>query len=143
MAATPYQCAILRLLADHRRQRGDSYVAGGVALNQLLSRPRRSRDIGLFRDSDEALFATWFADRALLLGRGYKVDAFREAPSFVEAWLSLGSERVIMQWARDSAFRFIPLVEDELMGLALCRSSRYQGHPFRSIIASTQPYCCG
>ena len=143
MAATPYQCANLRLLADHRRQRGDSYVAGGVALNQLLSRPRRSRDIGLFRDSDEALFATWFADRALLLGRGYKVDAFREAPSFVEAWLSLGSERVIMQWARDSAFRFIPLVEDELMGLALCRSSRYQGHPFRSIIASTQPYCCG
>jgi hypothetical protein len=46
----------------------------------------------------------------------------REGPSFVEARVSRGGQRVLMQWSRDSAFRFFPLVEDELMGLAL--------HPF-------------
>jgi len=44
MAATPYQCGILKTLAVQRKQDGESYVAGGVALNQLLSAPRQSRD---------------------------------------------------------------------------------------------------
>ena len=36
--------------------------------------------------------------------------------------MSRGGERSVVQWARDSAYRFFPLVEDEQMGLAL--------HPF-------------
>ena len=122
MAATPYQCRILKALAAQRKQRGESYVAGGVALNQLLSAPRLSHDIDLFHNSQEAVAATWAADRDLLLAAGYKVEPLREAPSFIEARISLGPERVIMQWAHDSAFRFFPLLEDDLMGLVL--------HPF-------------
>ena len=45
MAITPFQSGILKLLAVHRREKGESYVAGGVALNLLLDTPRRSRDI--------------------------------------------------------------------------------------------------
>jgi hypothetical protein len=122
MAATPYQCGILKALAAQRKQRGESYVAGGVALNQLLSAPRLSRDIDLFHDSKEAVAATWAADSSLLAAKGYKVEPLREAPFFVEARVSLGPDRVIMQWAQDSAYRFFPLVDDDLMGLAL--------HPF-------------
>ena len=66
MAATPFQSAILRLLAARRQAVGESYVAGGVALNQLLLAPRRSRDIDLFHDTEESLAATWADDRALL-----------------------------------------------------------------------------
>ncbi len=33
MAVTPFQSDILKLLAGHRRALGESYVAGGVALN--------------------------------------------------------------------------------------------------------------
>ena len=62
MAVTPFQSGILRSLADQRRRRGESYVAGGVALNELLAAPRRSRDIDLFHDSETALAATWEAD---------------------------------------------------------------------------------
>jgi len=122
MPATPYQCGILRTLAEHRKQRGESYVAGGVALNQLLSAPRLSRDIDLFHSSQEAVAATWAADRILLAAAGYIVEPLREAPSFAEARVSRGLDRVIMQWAQDSAFRFFPLLEDDLMGLVL--------HPF-------------
>ena len=122
MAVTPFQGEILRLLARQRRERGESYVAGGVALNTLLAAPRRSRDIDLFHDTEAALAATWSADRALLEGHGCAVKPLREAASFVEAAVSKGSERTVMQWARDSAYRFFPLVEDDSMGLTL--------HPF-------------
>ena len=122
MAATPYQCGILKALAAQRKSRGESYVAGEIALNQLLSAPRQSRDIDLFHNSQEAVAATWAADRKLLAAGGYEVDLIREGSSFVEARISLGSDRVIMQWAQDSAFRFFPLLEDDLMGLVL--------HPF-------------
>lgn len=122
MAVTPFQSEILRRLAPQRRERGESYVAGGVALNMLLSAPRRSRDIDLFHDTEEALAATWAADRDFLNASGYEVKPLREAASFVEAVVSRGGDRTAMQWARDSAFRFFPLIEDETMGLAL--------HPF-------------
>ena len=122
MALTPFQSEILKRLAQQRRERGESYVAGGLALNALLSAPRRSRDIDLFHDTEAALAATWTADRALLAANGYEVRTLREATSFVEAIVAKGVDRTAIQWARDSAFRFFPLVEDETMGLTL--------HPF-------------
>ena len=122
MAVTPFQSEILKRLAQQRRERGESYVAGGVALNALLSAPRRSRDIDLFHDTEAALAATWAADRGLLEANGYAVRPLREAASFAEAIVSRGGDRTAMQWARDSAFRFFPLIEDEIMGLTL--------HPF-------------
>lgn len=122
MAVTRFQSDVLRLLAQQRRQRGESYVAGGVALNALLAAPRRSRDIDLFHDTEAALRATWAADQALLQTSGYDVTVLREAPSFVEAKVAQASDATVMQWVRDSAYRFFPLIEDDLMGLAL--------HPF-------------
>lgn len=122
MAITPFQAGILRLLAARRRETGESYVAGGVALNLLLETPRRSRDIDLFHDTGEALAATWSSDRETLKSAGYEVTPRREAMSFVDARVSKDGERTAMQWARDSAYRFFPLIEDPLMGLTL--------HPF-------------
>jgi len=97
-------------------------VAGGVALNTLLNTPRLSRDIDLFHDTDAALLTSWVADRQLLQAAGYRVAVVREAAAFVEAVVSRNDESVLMQWTRDSAFRFFPLVEDDLLGLVL--------HPF-------------
>lgn len=122
MAVTPFQSRVLKLLAHRRRECGDSYVAGGVALNLLLSAPRRSRDIDLFHDTETALAATWAADRRLLEAHGFGVRTLREAPSFVEAMVTGGTDRTAMQWARDSAYRFFPLIADETLGLTL--------HPF-------------
>ena len=66
--------------------------------------------------------ASWTADRAELEAQGFVVRTVRARPSFVEAEVIRETQAILMQWARDSAFRFFPLVEHEELGLAL--------HPF-------------
>ena len=122
MGLTDFQRTICRLLADHRIASGESYVAGGVALNEMIAASRTSRDIDLFHDTAEALDASWAADQRLLQDRGFGVRVLRERLSFVEAEVSKDAESVLMEWARDSAYRFFPLVRHPDLGLAL--------HPF-------------
>lgn len=122
MALTQLQRRICRILAEHRKQLGESYVAGGAALNELLDGARRSRDLDLFHDTEEALAATWARDRDALTAAGFTVEALRVMPLFVEANVGENDDRELLQWVHDSAFRFFPLIEDETFGLAL--------HPF-------------
>jgi hypothetical protein len=122
MALTELQRLICRLIADNRIASGESYIAGGVALNELIGAERLSRDVDVFHDTEEALLATWEADRRLLEGAGYKVTVLRERPSFVEAEVSRQGDVCLLQWLRDSAFRFFPLVRHDQFGLTL--------HPF-------------
>ena len=119
MALTALQRRVCRLLADQRKRSGESYVAGGVALNEVVAGARRSRDVDLFHDTEAALVATWAADRAALDSAGLRVETVRELPAFVEARVSDASDTVLVQWGRDSAFRFFPLVEHDTFGLTL------------------------
>ena len=119
MALTEFQRTICRLIAAHRVASGESYVAGAVALNELLGATRVSRDIDLFHDTEAAVDAAWTADRALLEAEGLLVRAVRERAGFVEAEVSREGQTVLMQWARDSAFRFFPLVQHPDLGLTL------------------------
>ncbi|MCX7013985.1 MAG: nucleotidyl transferase AbiEii/AbiGii toxin family protein [Candidatus Sumerlaeota bacterium] len=122
MAVTEFQLAICRLIARQRLESGESYVAGGVALNALTGGARLSRDIDLFHDTAEAVAASWEIDRGLLEANGYRIRAQHERPGYVEAVVSRGAESVAMQWAADSAFRFFPLAPHDDFGLTL--------HPF-------------
>ena len=122
MALTTLQVEVLQLLALRRKRDGESYVAGGVALSEALRAQRVSRDIDLFHDTVEALRASWDADRKTLRAAGFAVKRIREVPSFVEASVEKDDDAVLVQWVRDSAFRFFPLIEDNLLGLTL--------HPF-------------
>lgn len=122
MALTGFQQSVCRLIAQHRIASGESYVAGGVALNALTGSNRISRDIDLFHDTETALQTTWEADHKLLAANAYQVDVIRERPAYVEATVSRSGESVLMQWARDSAYRFFPLMTHPEFGLTL--------HPF-------------
>lgn len=122
MALTELQRTVCRLLAEHRVLSGESYVAGGVALNELLGASRLSRDVDLFHDTEEAVVASWAGDRERLREAGFTVEVLRERPGFVEAEVQRDGETVRMEWARDSAFRFFPLLEHPDLGLTL--------HPF-------------
>lgn len=122
MSLTDYQRRVCRLLASARIARGERYVAGGAALNEVLASARVSHDVDLFHDTREAVLDSWESDRNTLLQTGYDVRTVREFPTFVEAEVIMGREGVILQWVYDSAFRFFPLVEHPDFGLAL--------HPF-------------
>lgn len=111
-----------QLLARNRISGGESYVAGGVALNQLIEGSRFSRDIDLFHDAAEAVFKSWESDREILDKNGYAVEVLRELPFFIEALIKKKEDTVLIEWAQDSAYRFFPLVEDKILGLSL--------HPF-------------
>jgi len=101
---------------------GEGYVAGGASLNELISGSRVSRDVDLFHDSEEALVKAWEADRALLENQSYALLMVRQRPGLVEAQVTRGAETILLQWTRDSAFRFFPLLEHDEFGLTL--------HPF-------------
>ncbi|RKX36287.1 MAG: hypothetical protein DRP64_18795 [Verrucomicrobia bacterium] len=122
MALTPFQEEVCRLIARNRVASGESYIAGGVALNVALDAPRLSRDIDIFHDSAEALQISWEQDRVLLEEQGLQVEVVRDAQAYVEAVIRSKDDQVLLQWVRDSAYRFFPLVEDECLGLTL--------HPF-------------
>ncbi|MBX3029179.1 MAG: hypothetical protein KF809_03390 [Chloroflexi bacterium] len=122
MVLTELQRRICRLLARTRVESGESYVAGAVALNEAIGAMRISRDIDLFHDTDEALMVSWQADRRLLEASGFDVEIVRERPTFIEAHVASTEGGVRVEWARDSAFRFFPLVAHPDFGLVL--------HPF-------------
>jgi hypothetical protein len=122
MALTEFQRIVCRLIAKNRIESGESYLAGAAALNELLRAPRISRDVDLFHDTETALETAWLADRRLLQENGFSVQVIRERPSFIEADVARESETVLLQWVRDSAYRFFPLVEHAELGLTL--------HPF-------------
>lgn len=122
MALTEFQRSVCRLIARSRIASGEAYVAGGAALNEVLSAPRVSRDVDLFHDTDIALETSWQSDRKLLVEAGLSVRTIRERPSFVEAEVSREHDSVLLQWVKDSAYRFFPLVEHDDFGLTL--------HPF-------------
>lgn len=122
MAVTEFQRNICRLISRNRIAQGVSYVAGGVAPSQFIDGSRVSRDIDIFHDTGEAVLNAWESDREILLRNGYSVEVLRILGSFVEAVVKLDANTVLMQWARDSAHRFFPFLEDEAFGLTL--------HPF-------------
>jgi hypothetical protein len=119
---TSLQRRICKLIAESRVRSGESYVAGGVALNEILAGDRVSRDIDLFHDTEDAVAKAWEADRRLLESQSFGVRVLRERPSFVEAEVDSGGTVLLLQWTRDSAFRFFPLVAHDDFGLVL--------HPF-------------
>jgi len=122
MGLSLFQRRVCRLLSDDRVRNGESYFADGATLNELIRAPRLSRDLDIFHDTEEARAVSWQTDRATLERSGFEVRVFRERPGFVEAEIRQGADAVLMQWARESAFRFFPLVEHPDFGLTL--------HPF-------------
>jgi hypothetical protein len=54
------------------------------------------------------------------VSEGLTVTPRRQDPAgFVEAEIGDDNDRVVVQWAHDSAYRFFPLVEHEVFGLTL------------------------
>ncbi|MDD2709128.1 MAG: nucleotidyl transferase AbiEii/AbiGii toxin family protein [Verrucomicrobiae bacterium] len=117
MPLTGFQRDILRLLAGNRNP--DSYVAGGIVLNQTPATPRFSKDIDVFHDAETLVAAAATADAAILKAHEFDVRWFIQEPGYFRANVSKGPQAVKIEWVRDSAFRFFPIEPDPEMGFRL------------------------
>jgi hypothetical protein len=117
MPLTPFQQALLADLAPGHSD--DRYLAGGAALHFAPQSVRYSDDLDFFHDSEQQVARTFAADRARLEAAGYRVEVALSLPGFVRATVSRGGDATRVDWARDSAWRFMPLVRDPLGGWLL------------------------
>ncbi len=122
MSVTTFQAIVCNLLAEERMLSGESYVAGGVPLSVYSKSKRLSKDLDIFHDTAEALDRSWKKDISLLEAAGCSAEFLRNTPSIVEAIVSRGDEKLRIQWVRDSAYRFFPLLKHPVFGLT--------AHPF-------------
>ncbi len=107
-----------RLLADLAPS-DDRYLAGGAAMHFAPNSIRYSDDLDFFHDSEARVAAAFTADRERLEQLDYGVQVELSLPGFVRAVVARGPESTQVDWAHDSAWRFMPLVRDPLGGLLL------------------------
>jgi hypothetical protein len=117
MPLTQFQADVFRIISRNRNP--DSYVAGATLIHRNASSPRYSRDIDLFHDALEAVAASAKADADSLQKAKYQVEFSIQTDTFQRAVVSRDGESVRLEWAADSAFRFFPLVQDDLLGFRL------------------------
>jgi hypothetical protein len=114
---TEFQRALLAVLAPARSP--DSYLAGGAALHFTPQSLRYSRDLAFFHDSEERVAGAYTGDRETLDQEGYEVDLLLSQPGTIRALVSKGDQSTQVEWAHDSTWRFMPVVQDELGGYLL------------------------
>ena len=117
MPLTPFQRDLLATLAASPND--DRYLAGGAAMHFAPHSKRYSDDLDFFHDSEERVATAFAKDRATLSSGGYHVDVDFALPGFVRAVVRKAGDATRVDWAHDSAWRFMPLVRDPLGGLLL------------------------
>ena len=117
MPLTNYQSDLARLLSENRTF--DSYLAGGAAILIEPNTKRFSRDLDYFHDSEARVAEAFSADRGLLENNGYSIEVDINQPGFVRAIVRRGELATKVEWARDSAWRFMPTVRDDRVGFVL------------------------
>lgn len=117
MPLTDFQRTLLATLAVPPTD--ERYLAGGAALHFAPHSDRYSDDLDFFHDSEAQVASAFGADRARLEQAGYTVEVELVLPGFVRAEVRRGDLATRVDWAHDSAWRFLPLVRDALGGLLL------------------------
>ncbi|MGD8699039.1 MAG: hypothetical protein PVJ43_07095, partial [Gemmatimonadales bacterium] len=115
---TEFQRRLLAVLAASTAA-DERYLAGGAALHFSPNSTRFSDDLDFFHDSVARVGKAFETDRALLEEAGYEVRVGFSVPGFIRAVVNRGAGASRVDWAHDSAWRFMPLVRDPLGGLLL------------------------
>lgn len=117
MPLTPFQRKVSRLLAANRTP--ESYLAGGAALHLRPNSKRYSNDLDFFHDSEKRVAEAFAADRAALEKSGIRVSVELAQPGYIRAIAERGDDGTKIEWAHDSAWRFMPAVKVPDAGYAL------------------------
>ncbi len=117
MPLTSFQREVALLLAANRSE--DSYLAGGAALHIAPNSQRFSNDLDYFHDSTERVTSAFEGDRATLLEAGFSVDLEMNQRGFIRAVVAKGDHTTKIEWAHDSAWRFMPPIKNVEVGVQL------------------------
>jgi len=117
MPLTEFQQLISQLLAKNKTP--SSYLAGAAALNIKPNSKRYSNDLDFFHDSEKRVKESFDADKALLENEKYTVKTEIIFPSFIRAIASKENFSTKIEWVHDTAWRFLPVIKDPLVGYRL------------------------
>lgn len=115
---TEIQKRVLTLLAGNRSE--ESYLAGAAGVHMSEASPRKSADLDLFHDHEEAVASAFERDRRLLERNHYSFTLQLSQPGFIRGVVSDEDQNQIrVDWAYDSVWRFMPPVRLEGVGFVL------------------------
>ncbi len=117
MPLTDFQQSLVQLLAANRTP--DSYLAGGAALHLEPSSKRYSNDLDYFQDSEERVAAAFAQDRACLEAAGHTLEVALNQPGYIRAVVRSSDQATKVEWAHDSAWRFLPVIQHATAGYVL------------------------
>jgi hypothetical protein len=117
MPLTPYQEQIARLLSANRTF--DSYLAGGAAIHLEPQSTRYSNDLDYFHDSADRVAEAFTTDQRCLENAGHSVVVEMQLPGYIRATVATGGASTKVEWAHDSAWRFMPTLRHKLVGYTL------------------------
>lgn len=112
-----FQQSLLATLAHTESDAG--YLAGDAAIHFAPHTLRFSNDLDFFHDSVERVATAFARDRTLAEQAGYTVSVEISQPGFIRTEVSRDGRSTRVDWAHDSAWRFMPLVRDVRGGLLL------------------------
>jgi len=117
MPLTPLQAELGRLLAMNRSV--DSYLAGGAAILAEPRTKRFSQDLDYFHDSSARVAGAFKADQGTLERAGFSVAVEISQAGYIQAVVGRGTQSTKIEWAHDSAWRFMPVQRSEAFGFIL------------------------
>jgi hypothetical protein len=117
MPVTTFQSKIASLLSTNRSE--GSYLAGGAAMHFEPNSIRFSRDLDYFHDSEELVAKAFQADHETLVQNKIEVLVELQQPGYIRAVVKQGQDTTKIEWAQDSAWRFMPVVLDQKVGFKL------------------------
>ena len=111
MPLTTFQKEVLAVLAANRSE--ESHFAGGLVLNAPEDSARFSHDFDIFHELAEEVARASNRDVASLRAAGFTVETpsrygeWEKDATFRKARVGRGGQIVEVDWAADSAFRFL------------------------------------
>lgn len=117
MPLTKFQKTVAGVLAPNRTP--DSHLAGASAIHLKPNSTRYSNDLDFFHDSEKRVGEAFAEDRRSLAAVGIGVEVEVAQPGYVRALVKKGREATKVEWAHDSAWRFMPAVKVPEAGYAL------------------------
>ncbi len=117
MPLTQFQKKLAKLLSVSRSE--DSYLAGGAALHSKENSLRYSQDLDYFHDSENRVSTAFASDQKILEENNYKYTIEIHQPGYIRVIVTKKNESTKIEWAFDSAWRFLPVIADNELGYVL------------------------